>query len=373
MNKKLYTLFAIVILVIVGGYLIGQQSSSDTIKIGALYPLTGGLASYGEPAQKVAQIAIDDINASGGINGKKLELVVSDHQCDPKVAVSNFQKLNGVDGIHVFTSVACTGTVVSIVPELQTKDAVLLGTVTSGNKLTGISSNFFRNWASDAQEAKLLSDYVRKSGFKNIAVIYEDTDYAKGLKLSMEENLKDTNVKILSESFTSGATDVKTQLTKLQALKPDALFVSVQTVTSGEIVLTQMDQLKFRPVSLLINDNILKSSQLIKNHPSLEGAIGGDYAIASNDRLNAVLAKYKAKYGQDCPQINICATEYDAINLFAQAIKTNGNSASGVKSYLASTTFDGVSGMISFGTDGNRNAAEYSLFKIVNGQAQIIK
>ena len=372
MNKKLYFLFVFIVVVIGGGYFLSQESS-EVIKIGALYPLTGGLASYGEPAQKVAQIAVDDINASGGISGKKIELVVSDHQCDPKVAVSNFEKLSSIDGIHVFTSVACTGTVASIVPELQAKDSVLLGTVTSGNKLTGISPYFFRNWASDAQEAKLLSDYVLKSGYKNIGVIYEDTDYAKGLKLSMENDLKDADVNIFAESFTSGTTDVRTQLTKLQALKPDALFVSVQTVTSGELVLTQMEQLKFRPATMLVNDNILKSSQLIKNHSSLEGAIGGDYVVASNDRLNAVLAKYKAKYGADCPQVNICATEYDAIYMLAEAIKANGDSAEGVITYLVTTTYDGISGKISFGSDGNRNGANYSLFKITAGQVVIVK
>ena len=373
MNKKLYILSAIIIALILGGYFITSKRGFETIKIGALYLLTGGLASYGEPSQKAAQIAIDDINSSGGIDGKKVELIVSDHQCDPKVAVSNFDKLNSVDGIHIFTSVACTGTVASIVPELQSKDSVLLGTVTSGNKLTGISPNFFRNWASDAQEAQLLSNYIQKNGYKNVAVIYEDTDYAKGLKLSMESDLKDVNVKISAESFVPGSTDMKTQLTKLQVLKPDALFVSVQTVTSGELVLTQMEQLKFRPATLLVNDNILKSSQLIKNHSSLEGAIGGDYVLSGGDALNVVLAKYKAKYGVDCPQINICAAEYDAIELLAQAIKTNGYSATGVKEYLASTTYNGVSGSISFGADGNRNGAQYSLFKIQAGQAVLVK
>ena len=373
MNKKIYTVFIVVIVVILFGYFINQESSTKVIKIGALYPLTGGLASYGEPAQKVAQIAIDDINASGGINGKKIELIVSDHQCDPKVAVSNFEKLSGIDGVHIFTSVACTGTVASIVPELQVRDAVLLGTVTSGNKLTGISSYFFRNWASDAQEAKLLSDYILKSGYKNIGVIYEDTDYAKGLKLSMENSLKDTDVKILAESFTSGATDVKTQLTKLQALKPDALFVSVQTVPSGELVLTQMEQLRFKPTAMLVNDNILKSSQLIKGHSSLEGAIGGDYVLVNSDRSDAVLAKYKAKYGTDCPQTNICVAEYDAIHMLAEAIKTNGYSAVGVKKYLSTAMYDGVSGKIGFGSDGNRNGVNYSLFKITSGRAELVK
>ncbi len=371
MKKIIWTVVTIVIVIaIIVTALVSQKGNTATIKIAGLYPLTGGLASYGEPAQKAALIAVEDINATGGINGKKLELVSEDHKCDPKTMVSLFEKTVNVDGIHIMTSVACSGTVSAVAPNLEKNDTVLLGTVTSGSKLTAVSPNFYRNWASDGQEAKLLSNQVIAKGYKTVAVIYEETDYAKGLKIAMENDLKDSGVKIVSESFVSGATDVRTQLTKLQAVKADVLFVSVQTVPSGETVLTQIEQLKFQPKALFVNDNILKAAPLLTNHTALlDGAIGGDYVFHGSDGLNALLAKYKAKYGQDCPQVNICAAEYDAIAMIAQGIKENGETSAGVKSYLSHAKYQGISGTISFDSNNDRSDANYSLFVIKGGKA----
>lgn len=372
--KKSYLLAVLVFAVVIGLVCIGfSRSSSSTIKIGGLYPLTGGLASYGEPAHNAALIAIDDINASGGIHGKKIELVSEDHKCDPKIAVPAFQKLVNVENIHVLTTVACSGTVSAMAPNLLTNDVILLGTVTSAEKLTAVSPNFYRNWASDGQEAKLLADRALAKGYKKIAVIYEETDYAKGLKIALEHNLASSSVKISSESFVSGATDVRTQLTKLQATNPDAVFVSAQTVTSGEVVLTQLEQLGFQPKALFVNDNILKSSVLLKNHSTLlEGAVGGDYVFKTSPELDMLLAKYKARYGTNCPQVNICAAEYDAIQLLVDGIRANGYSANGVRNYLGQVNHSGISGIIHFDQDNNRKNAEYSLFMIKSGKALVI-
>ena len=373
MKNKLIISLAVVVIVVVLILELSSRGTSSSVQIGGLYPLTGGLASYGEPAHNTALIAIDDINAAGGINGKKFELVSEDHKCDPKTAASAFQKLVSTNGIKVLTTVACSGTVSAMAPNLATNNVVLLGTVTSADKLTAISPNFFRNWASDGQEAKLLADRAIAQGYKSIAVIYEDTDYAKGLEMSLVKDLANSGVKITSESFASGATDVRTQLTKLQTTNADVVFVSVQTVPSGETVLTQMEQLGFKPKTMFVNDNILKAASLLKNHTALlEGAVGGDYVFQASAELNAVLSKYKTKYDTDCPQINICAAEYDAIQMLANAIRANGDSASGVKTYLSQTNYSGVSGSISFDQNNDRSNAHYSLFKITNGIASKI-
>lgn len=372
--KNKYALGAILVIVIVVLVTIGLRFSNqtNTVKIGGLYPLTGGLASYGEPAHNTALIAVDDINAAGGINGKKLELVSEDHKCDPKTAASAYQKLVSTDGIRVLTAVACSGTVSAMAPNLAQNDVVLLGTVTSADKLTAISPNFFRNWASDGQEAKLLADRAVAQGYKKIAVIYEETDYAKGLQISLTKDLANSGINIVSESFASGATDVRTQLTKLQSANPDVVFVSVQTVPSGETVLTQMEQLGFKPKHMFINDNILKAASLLTKHSDLlNGAVGGDYIFQATPELNKVLAEYKSKYETDCPQANICAAEYDAIQLLANALRSD-QSTSKVKTYLNQANYNGVSGNISFDQNNDRSNARYSLFMVQNGKASQI-
>jgi branched-chain amino acid transport system substrate-binding protein len=368
MSKKILWVIVVVIVLVIIGFVLNSQTNNGSIKIGALFPLSGGLASYGEPAQRITDLAVAEINKAGGINGRKLEVVYGNHKCDPKEMVTVYEKAR-LEGAKVMMAVACSGTVASVAPGLVEKGNILLGTVTSASKLTDISPNFFRNWASDREEGKVLADQIIKMGYKNIAIIYEETDYAKGLKMDTENNLKDAGIKITSESFASASTDIRTQLTKLKAIKPEAVLVAVQTVNTGEIVLTQMEQLGFTP-KMLVNYNILKASALVKAHASLlEGAIGADYLIKDSAGLDKVLADYKVKYGMDCPQRNVCAMQYDAVKLLAEALKAEGDSIKGVKAYLSNVKYSGVTGTLSFKSNNDRDGSDYVPFVIKNGEA----
>lgn len=376
MNKKLIvgTIIAIIIVVVALIYYGDSYSTkSDVITIGALYPLTGGLASYGDQARRMAQIAVDEINKNGGIDGKRLEIDYQDHQCNPKIATSILKQLSAVKHINVYTSATCTGTVLSIAPILEETNSLLLGTVISGDKITGVSPNVFRNWTSDKKASKLFAEEIQNRGYKKIAVIYEETAYAKGLKIGLEEFLKDSDIQIISESFMTGATDVRTQLTKIKSENPELLFISAQVVPSGEVVLRQMEELNFKP-TIFINDNILKAKDLVLRYKDLlEGALGGDYILTKGVGLEDALASYKDRYGEECPQTNVCASVYDSVNLLAEAIGEKGQDTKKIRKYLSTVNYEGVTGTISFDSNNDRTDANYSLFIIKNGEAELYK
>ena len=370
MSKRYLGIAAAVVIIVIGVAVFRNQAQANTITIGAVYPLTGGLATYGEPAQKTAQLAVDEINAAGGVNGKQLAIAFEDHACDGIKAVAAFNKLHDTQGVRVFTAAACSGTISAMAPLL--KDSVMLAPVTSATKLSGISPNYFRNWAKDGDEAKLFAAEIQKRGYKTIGVINEETDYAKGLRLALEADVKDMGVVVTGESFASDATDVRTQVSKIKALNPDVVFVSPQTVPNAEKVLKTMTDLGFKPKVLFVNDNIVKASALLAKYPALlEGAIGGDYVVKNSPAFDAVLAKYKAKYGADCPQKNICVAVYDSVKLLAQAVGEKGTDANALQSYLATVNYGGASGMISFDEKHDRRNADYSLFVVHGGASQL--
>jgi len=363
----------VVVLLIIGLIVYANNQKKEEITIGALYPLSGGLAQYGEVAQKSAEIAVDDINSVGGNNGKKLVVDYQDHQCNSQTALSLFKQMNSVKKISIFSSAACSGTALAIIPVLNDSESLLLGTITTTPKLSGSSPYFFRNWASDDKEAKIVAEEIKKKNISKLGIIYEETDYAKGLKLSLEKYLNNTNIKIISDSFTSDSKDIRTQLSKLKSDDVDAIFLSPQTVTTGDIILKQMEELSFQPNIIFINDNILKSWTLLQTHTAfLENSIGTDY-VPNMDKAQEFLKKYKEKYGIDCPQPNVGASIYDAISLLAQAIKEKGNNAEGVRYYLSSVNYPGISGNISFDSNNDRNNAEYTLFVVKGGKAVQIK
>ncbi len=346
-------------------------ASKEPVIIGALFPLTGGLSQYGEAASHAAQLAAQDINARGGINGQPLQIDVQDHKCDAKEAVSVFTQLAETKNIKIFTSAACSGTVLAIAPLLEAKQALLLGTITTTPKITGVSPFVFRNWASDGLEAKLFAAEIQKQGYKTVSVINEETDYAQGLRLSLEKNLP-PSVEVSFESFPSSATDVRTQLTKLQSKNADVLFISPQTVTSAELVLKEMQELKYKPKTLFVNDNVLKASALTQKHKDLlEGALSGDYVFTRTEPMNAMLQTYNQTFGSPCAQTNICAGVYDAIEMLASAMKSKGTDAKSVQAYLQTASYDGLSGTIAFDNKNDRANAGYSLFVIRNGTATL--
>lgn len=372
--KKSYVLGGIVLIAILAvGYITYRTytATQKPIQVVALFPLTGGLASYGEPAQKAAQLAVEDINAQGGINGKKLEVLYQDHQCDPKVALSIYKQFSQTT--KLFTSAACSGTVLSIAPNLVQDKVLLLGTIVTTPKITGVSPYVFRNWSSDEKEAFLLAEHIKQQGYKHIGMLYEETDYAKGLALSLEQFLKDSGIQFTKESFASKATDVRTQLTKLKNANPDVVFISPQTTTNAEVALIQMEQMNYHP-KLLINDNVLKAGELVKKYASLlEGSIGGDYVIRQSEKSKEILNRYQKKYNAACQQENICLGVYDAIHLLALGIQTNDATAEGVQKYLQTVSYDGVSGTIAFDEKNDRKNSDYSLFRIVRGMRELIQ
>jgi branched-chain amino acid transport system substrate-binding protein len=366
-SKNLYFASVLIILITLTLWiLVKSVDNQTTIKIGALFPLTGGLASYGEPAQKVVQIAVSEINANGGVNGKKLEINFQDHKCDPKTATSIFQQLSTLSKTDLFLAVGCSGTVLSIAPQLNNQ--ILLGSAISSPKISGVSPFVFRNYVSDENESRLFAQEIKNKGYKTVGVIYEETDYAKGLKINLEKYLDGSGVKVIGEGFATGSTDVRTQVTKIKSQKPDIVFVSPQTITSGDLVLGEMQKQAYQP-KLIVNENILKSQDLMTRYSNLlDTGLSADYVLANNDKLNALFKKYKEAYGVDCPQKNICATMYDNIYLLTEGLKTNNT-----QNYLKTASYSGVSGVISFDEKNDRKNSDYTLFEIRNGKGVEVK
>jgi len=374
-NKSLFNIFLIItILVIIAIVLINliifyPTQQQNTIKIGALFPLSGGLSQYGEVALNSAQLAAQEINEQGGINGKELIIDYQDHKCNPQEAVSILEQFSTIKNIKILTSATCSGTVLAMAPKLETKDSLLMGTIVTTPKISGVSPYVFRNWASDDSEAKLFANEIKKRGYKKIGVIHEETDYAKGLMISLKKYLNNADIEIITESYVPDATDMRTQLSKLKSEDIEMLFISPQTITSGDRVLKSMIDIDFKPAQLFVNDNVIKAEQHLKNYPELlENAIGADY-VMDMTHTQEFLEKYKEVYGKDCIQPNICAGVYDAVNLLAQAIEENGYDVNKIKDYLETTEYQGITGTISFDENHDRDNSEYSLFIIKNGEA----
>lgn len=356
----------IVGILLVGGGLWVQRSAAPAerpIPIGALFPMTGGLSQYGDVASKSSILAVEEINRDGGVNGRLLTLDVQDHQCQPAKAVAAFKDLTSLQGIRFFLAAGCSGTALAVNPLLDKE--VLLGSAISSPKVSGTSPRFFRNYGMDSAGTKLFAAYIQEQRFQSVGVLYEETDYAKGLMLSLKEYLTSSGLPFMTESFTSDSVDMRTQLTKLKASNPEVLFVSPQTVTTANVVFKQMQELSYTPKQLIVNENILKSEQLRTTFPELlNGAIGADFKVQDSKGLTNFLQAYKARFGTDCAQTNICATSYDNVRMLAEALRTVGDDDVKVAEYLKKISYTGISGQVTFTDKNDRSDSSSVLFKI---------
>ena len=372
MNTTMKAIIWVVVLGVVAwaGYaLLGSQPAMpveeevvpvavEPIKIGFMGPLSGDAAVYGEPYRNMVELAINEINAAGGVNGAQLVPIYEDAKCNGKDATAAAQKLVNVDGVKVIIGPFCSGESLAAIPVAEAGQVALLSPGASSPDLTGKSRFFSRNYPSDATQGKVLAEaaYNLKK-WKNVVMIQEQTDYALGIYNAFSSNFEKLGgKKVAKEEFPTTATDFRSMLTKLKALKPDALLVDAQTPANAERILKQLKDLKWAP-NLIVNDAISGDPKTIEtNKVILEGALAAEFGIdPTNTKFQSAMAAYKAKYGVDAPYQSYAQTEYDAVYIVRDALMAIGNDGAKIADWLKGVTnWQGASGSVTIGADGDR-------------------
>src|SRR3989344_7864758 len=157
---------------------VKPSQPQGTYKIGVMYPLTGDAAAYGIPIQKTTKYAADAINAKGGVNGRKLELVYEDSKCNPKDGNAAAQKLINIDKVKVIIGGVCSGETLGAAPLANDNKVVMISPSATSPDITLKGGDFvFRLAPSDAYAGVVASDYAYSSlKFKKAAIISESTD-----------------------------------------------------------------------------------------------------------------------------------------------------------------------------------------------------
>ena len=374
-------IWLVVLVLVVGGFILygskgeKKEVAKEPIKIGVLLPLTGDGAPYGEPARNVYLLATEEINAAGGVNGQPLELIIEDSKCNGKDATSAAQKLINIDKVQIILGGFCSSESIAATPVAEAAKVALFSPGSSSPDLTGISAYFFRNYPSDASQGSVLAEAAVAKGWKKIAFLQEQTDYALGIYKAFSVRFEGLGGTIVKEEVPSNITDFRSVLTKLKAANADAFFLDPQTLPVAERVFKQMQDLKWKPV-LLFNDVVGGAPEMLISYKDImEGALTAEFtADISNPRFIKLLADYKTKYGTDILYASSYGpTEYDAVYLIKAGIEAVGNN--GEKFAVWSRTvkdLEGTSGKTTIGTDGDRIGG-HTLKVIKDGKAEVVK
>ena len=195
-----------------------SDGSSDTIKLGGIGALTGGYANYGLSVQHGAQLAVDEINAAGGVNGKQLELNFQDSQGDPESAVSAYGKLMDW-GMDVSLGCVMSGETASVVAAAKEDDVLLLTPSGSSDSCLSGNDKAFRICFYDSYQGTAAANYLSEKNLATeVGVLYQsDSDYSTGLYSSFVAECADLGINIVeTQTFTaSTSTDFSTQVNAL--------------------------------------------------------------------------------------------------------------------------------------------------------------
>ncbi len=347
------------------GLQAGPQQQAPTYKLGFMGPLTGNSQWYGDHQLKAIQIAADEINAAGGIDGKKLEIVAEDDGCLPKNGPGVLEKLVDTDGVKVIVGPYCSPVCMSAAPLAEAKKVVLFNTCAT-DKLREAGEYIFRNKPGSAAEAGAVAEFAaRHDGVKQVAILHFNNDYGVALRDAFKQAFEAAGGKVTgAEAFDPGSTEYRTQLSKLAAANPEAIYLVGYAKEDGWALRQAREMgLKQRFYGSLPVEN---ADFLTNAGEAAEGIVYPSLydAHADNPLTKSFNEKFRARYGEDSEMWG--ALYYDSVMMLKPALEKCGEDAACVKDELLKTKgFEGAAGTTSM--DGKGDAVKPFLFKTVKG------
>jgi branched-chain amino acid transport system substrate-binding protein len=206
----------------------GAARAADTIKIGVNEPLTGAFAASGTYVVNGAKIAADEINAKGGVLGRKIELVIEDNKSNPTEAAAVAEKLITSDKTPVMMGAWGSSLTLAVMPKLMDYETPMLVETSSSGKITTSGNPYvFRISPPSALEAETFAPMVGKLGMKKVDFLVLNNDFGRGAAADFGAMLKGKGVAVgLTETMDQGAQDMSAQLAKLKGSDADTIMIT---------------------------------------------------------------------------------------------------------------------------------------------------
>ena len=334
----------------------GEDAGEATpYRIGVMESLTGDGETYGTVAHQAKIMAVDEINAAGGINGRRLELVVEDSKCNAQDAINAYNKLTDVDGVKIILGTSCSGAMLGVAPLAEADGVVLFSGLASNPDIADAGDYIFRTQISDIEVGMRTGDVLWADGIRTLATITEETDYAEGVRRTSVAQFETNGGSVIAaERFGSDTTDFRSQLTKLFEANPDALHIAPQGEFAAGTIIKQARELGY--AGPIYGETITVGSTALE--------IAGDAATGvkaitaapdpNNARAQEVLADFRQRYDYITLPWHL-GSAYDTVYIAAECLSrtTDDQDADGFRDCLYDITWSGALGdNYSFDADG---------------------
>jgi branched-chain amino acid transport system substrate-binding protein len=352
--KAWFALCLVAVLVVVSGAGCGG-GKEKTIKIGMVNPLSGNAATYGVSTKNGMELAMEEINKAGGVEGRKFELVFEDDAGDPKQAAAATQKLVDRPDILLIQGSALSSSTLAMAPIIERARIPHMVVSSSTPKLRGINPYFLRMAVQDDQVGTQIGEVItKKLALKRVAIMYPNNDYGKGLSAATSLSVKANGGEVVAMlPYLPTDPDFSALITQVKAQNPDALALCGTYTDSG--LITKQAREAGLNVPIVGGTGLFSPKYIEIAGRAAEGVILMAVFFPGNPdpRVQEFVKKYQAKYGMLPDQF--AALAYDQMYVIAQAVKKVGKNLTreSLLKALKETRYSGVTGEVTFDEKGD--------------------
>ena len=335
-----------------------QQSggSSESLEIGAIMPLTGDNANYGTTARKGIDLAVKEINESGGIEGREIQISYKDTKAATRTGVNVTQQLVNVSGVPAIIGGIVSGVTLSAAEVAERNEVVLISPTASSPDLSTAGEYIFRNFPSDNLEGRVMAKFMRNREVSDVAIIQLRNDYGAGVASVFKKAFQNRGGKVVvHERYSEDATQFRPIMEKVQAANPDAIYVIGYYAGAARLIKeareTGIDEQVFSTTTV-------EDPQFVEvGGEAVEGVI---YPLASGYDENSqqpAVQRFQKGFQEmhgESPGF-VAAQAYDCVYLIKRAIENGGGfSGPAIQKGMAQIEgFEGATGEITFDARGD--------------------
>jgi branched-chain amino acid transport system substrate-binding protein len=333
----------------------GGGETAAPFKFGLAGPLTGQYANYGKSSQNGADIAVAELNDGGGVNGGEVSYEIGDDLGDPQQAVLVAQKFIDDSEIVFVNGHVFSGATIAAGAKYEAAGLTMMSPSATNPDISDLGGFVWRVCITDAVQGEGLANYsVFDLDAKKIAIIYDNSDYGRGLAEAYEAAVEAAGAEVVGkEQYGTGDTDFKAQLTKIKSADPDLLFLSGYYPEGSKIAL-QAKELGIE--AQMLGSDGYASQEIIKlGGNAVEGMLISTFFDASktDPAIQDFVAAHKEEFGTEPDWFAACS--YDLTKLIAKAAEAAGkNDRAAINEAIGQLgTYQGITGEITFDENGD--------------------
>jgi branched-chain amino acid transport system substrate-binding protein len=364
---------------------MGPALAQETIKIGVNQPLTGAVAASGTYVAQGAQIAAEEINANGGIDGKKIELIIEDNKSNPKEAVAAAEKLIVRDKVPVMMGAWSSTYTLAVMPKLMEYEVPMVVETSSSGKITTQGNPWvFRISPTSEMEALAFKDKVDAFKITKANFLSVNNDWGLGAAEQFAKALKDKGIEVgVVETMNADATDMSAQLSAIKAAGGDTLFVTTG-VEQLTLILKQAADLRLEQQIITTGGSSSPDQLIAQAGPAANGSHHIVFfapwfpEAAANPEVATKFVKAWEEKGYNFAGLTEGFRGYDGIYVIAEAIKQAGSlEPDAIRQALWNVQFEGINGDIKFikqgpeGKESAQNVPNIYVVKIEDGKVTL--